>query len=238
MALVTLSELKSALGIASGDTSRDTRLTAIIAGVAGPICSYLGWDDDLFDDVVDTADVSAVAVTEYLAPLGAEVLTLRKVPPRCPVTLTAVWEATKTPAVFDNDNLLTAGTDYTQERPGGIGIIRLNRNWLYDARRMPNRLAAVFLPETGTVKVTYTLKATKAKATISNAALMECMAQASLTYDGKGIGLVTTDSMDGASVTINTSAKGNSGRKANSADGFASPAVAGMLDSFRMIAFV
>lgn len=235
MALVTLAELKSVLGIASGDTSRDARLTAIIAAVAGSVSSYLSWDDDLFDDVFDTTDVSAVAVTEYLSPLGAEILSLRKAPPRVPVTLTSVWEARSTPPTFDAGNLLTAGTDYAQERPGGSGIVRLNRNWMYSQRRMPNRLAAVLLPLTGTVKVTYTLNATKAKAAISNAALMECMAQASLTYDGKGIGVVTTDGMDGASVTVNTNAKSSSGRKANSADGFVSPAVAGMLDPWKLI---
>jgi hypothetical protein len=227
MALVTLSSLKARLGIASGDTSKDTDLEGIIAAASGLVRSYLGYDPE-----------TTGTQTEYLAPLGAEMITLRKTPPRAGVTLTAVWETTRIPAVFDNDNLLTAGTDYTQERPGGNGIIRLNRNWLYDTRRMPNRLAGVFLPETGSVKVTYTMDLTDHLAVAKRACLMECMAQASLTYDGKGVGLVTTDSMDGASVTINTSAKGNSGRKANSADGFASPAVAGMLDSFRMIAFV
>lgn len=227
MALVTLSALKARLGIASGDTSRDTDLEGIIAAAEGMTRKYLGYDPE-----------TTGTQTEYLAPIGAEMLTLRKTPPRAGITLTAVWEATKTPAVFDDGNLLTAGTDYTQERPGGNGIIRLNRNWLYDARRMPSRLAAVFLPETGTVKVTYTMDLTDHLAVAKRAALMECMTQARLTYKGGGMGLVTSDGMDGASVSINTSVKGNSGRKANSADGFVSPVVAGMLDPFRLIAFV
>jgi hypothetical protein len=228
MALVTRAALKARLGIASGDTSKDDDLDGIIAAASGLVRSYLGYDPE-----------TTGTQTEYLAPLGAEMLTLRKTPPRAGVTLTAVWEATTSdPPVFDNDNLLTSGTDYTQERPGGNGIIRLNRNWLYCPRKMPNRLASVNLPYVGTVKVTYTMDLTDHLAVAKRAALMECMTQARLTYKGGGMGLVTSDGMDGASVSINTSVKGNSGRKANSADGFVSPVVAGMLDAFRLIAFV
>lgn len=233
MALVTVAQLKRRLGITG--TTCDADLADTIASAVGAVASYLSWDDDLFDDVADTTDVSAVPVTEFISPLGAELVTLRKAPPRVPVTLTAVWESTGLPPVFDADTLLTAGTDYAQEKEGGSAIVRLNRNWYYSARRMPNRLGAVFLPSTGTVKVTYTLNATRAKAVISSAALFQAMAEWQASYAGMGIGLVTSDSMDGASVSINTDVRGNSGRKANSADGFTSPLVAGMLDPFRLV---
>lgn len=222
MALVTLANLKARLGIASGDTSRDTDLDGIIAAAEGLVRKYIGWNPEI-----------SGTQTAYLNPNAAETLSLRT-PPNCPVTVLTVHEDGDRD--FDADSLLTVNEDYAQERAGSPTLIRLNKNWRYTQRRMTNRLAAVLLPEVGTVKVTFTLDTTDALAVAKRACLMECMAQASLTYDGKGIGVVTSDSMDGASVTINTSVKGNSGRKQNSADGFVSPAVAGMLDPFRLIA--
>ena len=221
MALVTLANLKARLGIASGDTSRDTDLEGIIAAAEGMTRKYLGWNPEITG-----------TQTAFLNPNAAETLTLRT-PPNCPVTVTAVYQDEN--REFTAETLLTVDEDYIQERPGSSTLIRLNRNWPYSARRMPNRLAGVFLPVIGTVKVTYTLDTTDALAVAKRACLMECMAQASLTYDGKGVGVVTTDSMDGASVTVNTNTKGSGGRKQNSADGFASPLVAGMLDAFRTV---
>lgn len=221
MALVTLANLKARLGIASGDTSRDTDLEGIIAASEGMVRKYLQWNPELTG-----------TQTAYLNPLSAETLALR-VPPNCPVTVLTVNEDDNRD--FDAESLLTADEDYIQERTGSPVLIRLKRNWSFSARRMPSRLAAVLLPEIATVKVTYTLDTTDALAVAKRACLYECMAQAGATYDGKGIGVVTTDSMDGASVTVNTNTKSSSGRKANSADGFASPLVAGMLDPFRTV---
>lgn len=219
MALVTLSQLKAKLGITV--TTYDDDLTAVIAGASALVRSYLGYDPE-----------ATGTQTEYLSPLGGELLTLRKVPPRAPVTLAAVYEDYDTPPVFDADTLLTSGTDYAQQTAGSNAIVRLNRNWHYDVRRMPDRLGRVFLPDTGTVKVTYTFDLTDHLAVAKRAALVECMAEYNATYAGAGVGLVTSDSMDGASVTINTNAK-TTGRKQNSADGFTSPLVAGWLDPFR-----
>ncbi len=221
MALVTLANLKARLGIASGDTSRDTDLEGIIAAAEGMVRKYLDWNPE----VTGTQ-------TAYLNPNGAETVVIR-VPPDCPLTILTVHEDEH--RVFGADTLLTVNEDYIQERPGSPVLIRLNRNWPFSVRRMPNRLAAVLLADIGTIKVTYTMDTADALAVSKRACLYECMAQAGVTYDGKGVGVVTTDSMDGASVTVNTNTKGSGGRKQNSADGFASPLVAGMLDAFRTV---
>ncbi len=217
MALVTLTSLKARLGIAASDTGRDDDLEGVITAAESMVRKYLGWNPEV-----------SGTQTAYLNPDSAETLSLRT-PPNCPVTILTVHEDGDRD--FGADSLLTADEDYAQERAGSPTLIRLNRNWRNSARRMPNRLAAVLLPEIATVKVTYTLDTADALAVAKQACLMECMARANLSYNGMGVGLVTSDSMDGASVTVNTNANPSTAKQG--LNGFVSPVVAGMLKDFR-----
>lgn len=221
MALLSLVTLKARLGITV--TTYDVDLQDIIDAVTGMINAYVG-----------VVSVEATSYTEYVNPgPGAELITLKLPPSRCPITITHLYEDTGREWAADTE--LEAGTQYLQEKAGGTGIIRLDRNWLYQLRCMPDRLAAVLLAQTGTVKVEYTVDNAELLAAAKRAAMMEAVAQWRAFFYGASIGNITSDTMDGASVKIDTNAKGNSGRKANSADGFVSPLVAGMLDFWRKV---
>lgn len=217
--LITLDELKAALGIT--DSASDTRLTRIIAAATAMINAYVG-----------VASVEATIYTEYVNPgPGAELITLKLPPSRCPITIDNLYES----ASREFTCVLEEGVDYLQERAGGMGVIRLGRNWMYSLRTMPDRLAAILLAQTGTVKVEYTVDNAELLAVAGEAALAESIARYNAFLNGASIGNVTSDTMDGASVRIDTNIKGNSGRKANSADGFTSPLVAGWLDPWRKV---
>lgn len=221
MALITLLELKTALGIT--DSASDTRLTRIIAAATAMINAYVG-----------VTSVETTSYTEYVNPgPGAELITLKLPPSRCPITITSLYEDTT--RAWAVGTLLASGTDYLQEKVGGTGIIRLNQNWLYSLRTMPDRLAPVLLAQIGTVKAVYTIDNAELLAVAGEAALAESIARYNAFLNGASIGNVTSDTMDGASVRIDTNIKGNSGRKANSADGFTSPLVAGWLDPWRKV---
>jgi hypothetical protein len=220
MALVDLTSLKARLGITV--TTYDDALDAIISGASSLVRSYLGWNPEVTGDQ-----------TEYLAPNSDGLLSLRKAAPDVPVTVTAVYEDTS--REFAAETLLEEGVDYVQDPPSARSLVRLGRNWPGEVRRMPNRLAGVMVPYTQAVKVVYTLDTTDALNAARQACLIECMAQYNRQFKGMGVGLVTSDSMDGASVTINTTAK-QTGAKADSGDGFAAPGAAGMLRPYRMIA--
>lgn len=215
MALLTLAALKKRLSIT--DTDDDADLSGVVAASIAAVESFLGYDPEV------------VAVTEYCNPNAGDVILLRNAPPGSPVTITSLWEDWSNPPTFDSTTLLTADTDYQQERTGSAAIRRLNRNWPVQVRREYDRLGRMLSPTTGTVKVTYTLDTANVLAVAKRAALMEAMAQWNYTTGGMGIGLVTSDSMDGASLSINT----NVIQSKDTSTLFLSPAPPVLLKSFR-----
>ncbi len=229
MALITLAQLKARLGIS--DASKDDDLTAIIAGVTSQFRTYLGWDKTVFTDVIDAADPSAVEVTEYASPNGGPTLVLKLAPPDCPVTVTDLREDSS--REFAADTELTIDEDFIQEKTGGSALRRLGTDWPFDRRKATDRLAAGLYQEIGTVKAVYDIDAEDAVSAMKRAAAFECMAQANATYSAFGLGVVTSDGMDGASVTVSPNAKGGNRPADGAADGFVSPLTAGILRPYR-----
>lgn len=220
MPLLTIQSLKKRLGLS--DTDDDSDLSDIVAESIAVVNAYLGYDP------------TGVGVTVALNPNGGRILTIPQVGPNAVATITSVHEDYGTPPTFDATTLLTAGTDYRQEREGGSALVRLNANWPAQVRREEDRLAGTIGPGCGWVQVVYTVSNAAVLAVAKRAALAEALAQWNFTNGGMGLGLVTTDSMDGASVTINTNAVQ---RKQTSGSPFLSPAVAAMLDPFRKLPF-
>ena len=219
MALLTGPDLAAELGLAN--TSCRTA-DVIAAAASAAVRSYLGYDPEV------------TSYTDYLNPAGQATLLLMSAPPGCAVTVTSVWEDSA--REFDSDTLLVAGEDFVQEYDGAFKswrLRRIGRNWPYEVRRVPGRLAHTLYTEVGVVKATYTIDNTDLLATAEAAALAEGMARYNLQSAGMGLGVVRSDSMDGASVTVDSGRQ--SGRKANSADGFVSPFAAGMLDPYRRL---
>lgn len=219
MALVTGAELTAALGL---DPSQSAAATLVAAASSAAVRAYLGFSPE------------TTTYTDYLSPNGGADLTLTSAPPGCPVTVTTVHEDTE--RVFGSDTLLVAGTDYQQIYHGAFkswALRRIGRNWWLDVRRQVNRLAGTIYPSIGTVKAVYAVDTADVLAAAKEAALGEAMARWNLRDGGMGVGLVTSDSMDGASVSVSVNRA--NGRKTNSADGFVSPYVSGMIDSWRRI---
>lgn len=220
MALLTLTSLKASLGIADTNTSRDDELTALIADATAQIEKYLGYDPEV------------TAYTEYADGTGGADLSLNC--PPLPVTITGVWEDID--RLFGAETALTAGTDYYQRTTAGSGsgsggLVRLNALWPAAYRRELGRLTTQARPVPGTVKVAYTVNNTGVLAAAKVACLWECKAGASAS--ATGIGLVTSDAMDGGSVAVNPTGRPRS--RPDSADGFVSPLVAPKLSAFAKI---
>jgi hypothetical protein len=218
--LLSLPLFKSELGISS--TDRDARLTQLVSAAAQAVKDYLGWDPE-------TADF-ATGHTEYLGPNGGDSVSVRDVGCNVPVTVSAVYLDDS--REFASDTLLELDTDYMQAKAGSTAIVRLGCNWPYEVRRAPDRLAGTIGADTGTLKVVYTADTTAALSAAQEAALMEALARYNLGTGGRGVGLVTSASMDGASITINTDVIS---RKKEGAADFISPVVAGMLKNYRKL---
>jgi hypothetical protein len=219
MALITLAVLKAKIGIADATTTYDTELSAIIDAATYQIQAYLGYDPE------------ATSYTEYLDGTGGKEVVLDC--PPVPVSVTAVYEDRERD--FGSDTLLTAEEDYVQRKNGSVGlgvIVRLNTVWPFYARREVDRLASTVQSAEGVIKVAYTATNTLVLAVAKRAAQLECQAAWSAAGAG-GLGVVTGAGMDGASVTISQTQKAQ--RRADSADGFVSPLVAGMLSPFAKI---
>lgn len=216
MPLVTASSLALQLGVpeSNGD------LTAVAAAVNSKIKAYLGWD------------VEVSSYTEYLDGTGAAELVLDS--PPVPVSVTTVHEDRN--RVFGSDTLLTAGTNYVQRKNGTVGLgvlVRIGAVWPWMSRPSVGRLAAVLAPNQGVVKVVYTTTNTDALAVATMAARMEGKALYDAYTAGGGIGVVTNDGMDGASIGITL--RDRPGKRPNSRDNFVSPLVADMLTPWAKI---
>lgn len=216
MALLTLPSLKKRLGVT--DTDDDGDLTDIVTEATYAVTTFLGFDPATVGDTV-TAN-----------PNGSDVLVIPKAGPTGVFTITAVYEDATQPPTFDSTTLLTAGTDYTQKRAGSPALVRLGRNWPADVRREYNRLAGTYYPSVGSVQITYTVDYSAALAAAKRAALAEALALWNVANGGMGLGAVVSDSMDGASVTINTSLW----QQRKGGTPFVSPVAAAMLDPHRL----
>lgn len=188
--LLTLAELKAELGIT--ETDRDGRLTRLVTAAGKAVETYLGWSPEVTD------------YTVYENPNAGRVLLLRDAPPNCPVTITNVWEDWGNPPTFDSTTLLTDGTDYEQERTGGASLIRLTGNWPVQVRRETDRLGKGLYPTTATVKVVFVLDTAAALSAAQGAALAEALVRWNVLTGGMGLGVVSSDGMDGASISIDT----------------------------------
>jgi hypothetical protein len=216
MALVTASQLALQLGVSEANGN----LTRIAAAVSSAVVAYLGWNPE------------TSSYTEYLDGTGGNLLTLDS--PPVPIAVTAVYEDRD--KVFGSDTLLTADDDYSQRKNGtdGLGVlVRLGTTWPYAVRGAVGRLAGTVQHEQGCVKCTYTTTNTDALAAAQQAARIEGAALYNLEVSGAGLGIVTSDSMDGASVSVQGRVR--PGQRPNSRDGFVSPYVAGMLDVWAKI---
>lgn len=223
MAIVTRSQIKAKLGIADATTTYDDEIDAIISTTTYQIQKYLGYDPE------DTTFTTGR--TEYLDGTGGKEIVLDC--PPVPVSVSAVYEDWE--RAFGSDTLLTAGDDYIQRKNGadGLGVlVRLPTVWPFQGRREVDRLAATAQSAEGVIKVTYTATVAGALAVAKRAAQLECTA-AWNAAGSFGLGVVTGDNMDGAGVTVSQVQKAQ--RRADSADGFVSPLVAGMLSPFAKI---
>jgi hypothetical protein len=220
MALLSVSTLKTKLGISSSD--HDTELGQIISAATYLIQAYLGYDPE------------ATSYTDELDATGGDVLAL-DAPPLPVASVTSVYVDTAVPRAFGSDTLLTADEDYQLRKNGASGrpeLVRLNAKWPFRVVREVGRLSGTVQPEPRSVKVTYTVTNTTVLAVATRACMLECLA-AWNAGNSSGLGVVTSDSMDGASVTISQVQKAQ--RRPDSADGFTSPLVAAMLSPYAKI---
>lgn len=135
-------------------------------------------------------------------------------------------------ANFTSSELLTEGTDYMLEHAGGLspGILtKINSSWPLMWSRAPNRLSNNLGNALGCVRVTFTAGLSALQmAQVREAAYLEATA---LYRSWKNpIGSVTSDSLDGASVSINPYAFNRSGLPA-----FLAPATEMILRRLRKI---
>jgi hypothetical protein len=216
MALLTAANLALYVGVSESNGD----LTAVAASVDYGIKAYLGWDPEVSN------------YTEYLDGTGTQEIVLD-----CPPVPLEVQDVYLDPdRLFTSDTLLTADEDYVQRRNGtdGLGVlVRLNNVWPASQRASLGRLAATLAHRQGVIEVTYTTDNTAALAAATMAARMEGTALYLSYVNGGGMGLVTNDSMDGASIGITLRTR--PGQRPNSRDSFASPMVASMLDPFAKI---
>lgn len=216
MALVTAADLATQLSV----TEAGGNLTRLAASASASIKAYLGWDPEIN------------SYTEYLDGTGGTLLTLDA--PPVPITVTAVYEDRE--RAFAAASLLTVETDYVQRKNGTDGlavVVRVGTVWPYTVRGAVGRLAGTVQHLPGVVKITYTTDNSAALAVAQDAARIEGAAKFNLEVSGAGLGIVTSDSMDGASVSVQ--GRQRAGARPNSRDGFVSPYVAAMLDPFAKI---
>lgn len=221
MALVTAADLTASLGI----DATNPAAPGLAAAADAAVKRYLGWNPEV------------TTYTDYLDPNGGADLSLISAPPGCPVSITGVWEDSG--REFPPETELVSGEDYIQIQGPAIylpTLRRINRNWPHTLRRAVDRLAGTVYSNVGVVKVTYTVDTSGVLAVARAAALAEAGGLFNLQAVGKGLGTVTSTSVDGLSITLDKSR--SSGRRQNSADGFVSPFVAGMLDPFRRLTVV
>ncbi len=223
---LTLSEFKSRLGISG--SSQDATLTAILTGVEAQTRVYLNFDP------------SISSLTEYYDSFNSYYISLH----RWPVTsVTSVYLDQRgfygeSPDGFPAETLLTQGVDYLVSIDQGVRsgvLVRVGQPWLYNLQRIGGvDLTALPSPCPGAIKCSYVVDTTDVLAVATQAGYLESTAQYRSILLGAGI--LTSDSLDGASVTVSLF-QPNKDRK-DQADSFVSAMTAKMLNPFRIGRFV
>lgn len=219
LSYASLAEFKLRIGVTG--TSQDAELTALLEGVESLINAYLGFNP------------TTSSFTEYHDTRGTQTIALKRWPIS---TITSVHEDTngqygQRPGAFPASSELIAGQDYSlvTDNQSRMGVLyRIGRYWPRNLNRWPMQL--VVLPSVcpGCVKVVYSVDNSEVLNIAKQAALLEGTAQYRSQLTGTGI--LTSDSMDGASVGISPFPNAKSVR--DSRDNFFSPAVANMLRPF------
>lgn len=200
MPIICTTDIATRLGLSPGDNS----LVGIAESVNASIVGFLWFDPS-----------ANATKTEFYDGGGSQFLALNHGPL---VSVTSVheinnswwgWGTNQVGAYaegtdpFTSDTLLTYGTDYAwQVDAGSKGpvLVRLNSLWPCSAWRPPNRLAWDLGPAFGVIKVVYQVDDSGVLAIARNAAMLEAIFRIRMGF--YGFGFVTTDSMDGASVTV------------------------------------
>ena len=199
--------------------------TTIAAGVSASIKTYLGFDPAI-----------AGLRTEYFDTLGGDLLPLNHGPVSSVTSVYEAWDWWQSGAYgtgsdpFPATTLLTVGTDYALRTDAGSRqgvLVRIGRLWPVSSIRPVNRLAGVLSPARGCVKCTYTVDDSGALAVAKQAAIFEGVAQYRTVF--AGIGTITSDSMNSASVSVTVQQR----RGNDSRDSFVSPIVASLLRPFK-----
>jgi hypothetical protein len=193
------------------------------------VYTYLGYDPE------------QTSYTEYLTTRGTlEVaLGMAGVMPVTAVTSVYVDESGafgQSPTAFA-DAALVAGTDYMRvlNTSGKItGLRRINTVWPFTLYRNAGDLVGLRADCPGCVKVTYTVDNSRVLFVAINACYMEAAARyRAIPF---GIGTLTSDSMDGASVSVTPGQRGQQAK--DEKDNFLSPYVAQMLRPFSLRRFI
>lgn len=218
----SLADLKTALGITV--STQDAWLTAILEGVEANINTYLGFDPTVTD------------ITEFCDARSTQHLYLR----RSPVTeVTAVWQDVKgyygsAPDAFPTANLLVEGEQWVRDkdRQDGIAVLlRINSLWPSNfGSDTPDALTGLTYPCWGCVKVHYTIDNSYILTICSQAAMFEGIARYRSTLTG--MGPVTSDSMDGAGVSVSNVRRNPYNERPDPRDSFFSPMISTMLHQF------
>jgi hypothetical protein len=220
LTFVTLDEFKTRLGITS--STQDASLTAVLSGVEALIRIYLGYDPAV-----------SVITAEYLDTTNTPTVALKRWPV---MAVVSVYEDHKGnygfgPDAFPASSLLVPGENYDlvidQQSRAGV-LLRVARYWPGTNTKWPNQLMTLPGVCPGCVKVSYTIDNSEIMAVANQAALLEATTQYRAQLTGSGI--ITSDSMDGASVGV--SPMPNAQRVRDSRDNFVSPATANMLRPF------
>lgn len=220
---LSLSLLKTQLGILN--TAQDTYLNLILNSVEANIKTYLGFDPLVTD------------ILEYADSWGTPTVYLRRQPV---VSVEHVYENPngnygQGDDPFPANTELVQGTDFVlvKDHTDNWCIRRLNRVWPWLWYRQPTAVSSSLGRYPGCIKIEYTVDNTDVMYICSEAGQMEAIARYRLGLTGTGV--VTSDSMDGASVSVNNWRRNPYNERADSRDQFVSPVVSTMLHPLRAV---
>jgi hypothetical protein len=205
MALTTRSAVKLAMGIPTGDTSKDDLIDARILSVDAMIKKWLGRDIE-----------RVVGRTEYLSGLNSPVVRLRETPvilTGLSVYLDPYGYAGQGVNAFADNTLLTRGSDYILrvDQTDGVtsmcGLLeRIGTVWPGTVRRDRGMLTGYFAEGVGNIKVVYTGGYSSVPADIADAA--NKMVTRSMNVGKSGM-IATSESFEDRSVSFGFGSSGN-----------------------------
>ena len=224
MAYLESSEFKTRLGI-SGSTY-DTIIAGVLAGTEAAINSYLGFDpsEDEFTHYLDTRQTYGVTLKRWPV---AEVTA---------VYLDQNGYYGQAPDAFPSTTLLTEGTDYAvsfEQNSRVCTLIRIGRPWpwFFNVEGF-NSLTALPGVCPGCLKAEYAIDNAPVLAAAEQAGYLEASTRYKSAIGlGAGVGFVTSDGLDGASVSLT---QFPASKRNDSSDGFQNPATSGYLIGFKI----